>query len=75
MDHYQDIQLLPDPEFGAPQLMSVLFAKLHRALVQSAPTSPRRQAWQARVETLAASLADEPALRERFLLRWGALPA
>lgn len=34
MDHYQDIQLLPDPEFGAPQLMSALFAKLHRALVQ-----------------------------------------
>lgn len=34
MDHYQDIQLLPDPEFGAPQLMGALFAKLHRALVQ-----------------------------------------
>lgn len=34
MDHYQDIQLLADPEFGAPQLMNALFAKLHRTLVQ-----------------------------------------
>ncbi|QHM69952.1 type I-F CRISPR-associated endoribonuclease Cas6/Csy4 [Mixta intestinalis] len=34
MDHYQDIRLLPDPEFSLQQLMSVLFAKLHRALVE-----------------------------------------
>ena len=33
MDHYLDIQLLPDPEFGAPMLMSALVSKLHRALV------------------------------------------
>lgn len=33
MDHYLDIRLLPDPEFPAPLLMSALFAKLHRALV------------------------------------------
>lgn len=34
MDHYQDIQIRPDPEFPAPMLMNALFAKLHRALVQ-----------------------------------------
>ena len=34
MDHYLDIELRQDPEFPAPQLMSALFAKLHRALVR-----------------------------------------
>lgn len=33
MDHYIDLQLLPDPEFTQPHLMSALFSKLHRALV------------------------------------------
>lgn len=33
MDHYQDIRVLPDPEFSEPMLMAALFAKLHRALV------------------------------------------
>lgn len=33
MDHYVDIEVRPDPEFAAPQLMSALYAKLHRALV------------------------------------------
>ena len=33
MDYYLDIQLHPDPEFSQPQLMSALFSKLHRALV------------------------------------------
>lgn len=32
MDHYQDIQVLPDPEFPEEVLMTALFAKLHRAL-------------------------------------------
>ncbi|WP_434462252.1 type I-F CRISPR-associated endoribonuclease Cas6/Csy4 [Serratia plymuthica] len=32
MDHYQDIRVLPDPEFSVPTLMAALFAKLHRAL-------------------------------------------
>ncbi|GAB3677865.1 type I-F CRISPR-associated endoribonuclease Cas6/Csy4 [Salinisphaera aquimarina] len=31
--HYLDIQLRPDPEFPAGQLMGALFSKLHRALV------------------------------------------
>lgn len=34
MDHYIDLHLLPDPEFPAHQLLSALYAKLHRALVQ-----------------------------------------
>ncbi|WP_037588604.1 type I-F CRISPR-associated endoribonuclease Cas6/Csy4 [Stenoxybacter acetivorans] len=33
MDSYQDIRVLPDPEFKASILLSALFAKLHRALV------------------------------------------
>lgn len=33
MDSYQDIRVLPDPEFQEPMLMAALFAKLHRALV------------------------------------------
>ena len=35
MSHYLDIQLRADPEFPAHQLMAALYAKLHRALVQS----------------------------------------
>ncbi|GAB3391999.1 type I-F CRISPR-associated endoribonuclease Cas6/Csy4 [Azotobacter armeniacus] len=34
MDSYIDIRLLPDPEFAQNQLMSALFAKLHRVLTQ-----------------------------------------
>lgn len=33
MDHYVDIDLRPDPEFPSYQLLSALYAKLHRALV------------------------------------------
>jgi CRISPR-associated endonuclease Csy4 len=33
MDHYVDIEVRPDPEFPANQLMSALYAKLHRAFV------------------------------------------
>lgn len=32
MDSYQDIRVLPDPEFKESMLMAALFAKLHRAL-------------------------------------------
>ena len=33
MDHYQELRLLPDPEFPTTVLLNALFAKLHRALV------------------------------------------
>lgn len=33
MDHYVDIDVRPDPEFPSHQLLSALYAKLHRALV------------------------------------------
>lgn len=33
MDHYQELRLRPDPEFPTTVLLSALFAKLHRALV------------------------------------------
>lgn len=36
MDSYQEIRILPDPEFGTELLMAALFAKLHRALGQHA---------------------------------------
>ena len=32
MDYYQEIKLLPDPEFTSPVLMNALYGKLHRAL-------------------------------------------
>ena len=38
MDHYVDIDVRPDPEFPAHQLMSALYAKLHRALVAQGRT-------------------------------------
>lgn len=34
MNHYLNIHLLPDPEFTQPLLMSALYSKLHRALVE-----------------------------------------
>lgn len=34
LTHYLDIHLRPDPEFPASQLLTALYAKLHRALVQ-----------------------------------------
>lgn len=34
MDHYIDIEVLPDPEFVSTLLMNALHSKLHRALVQ-----------------------------------------
>ena len=36
MDHYVDIDVRPDPEFPVNQLMSALYAKLHRALAAQA---------------------------------------
>lgn len=33
MNHYLDISILPDPEFGQNALMNALFSKLHLALV------------------------------------------
>jgi CRISPR-associated endonuclease Csy4 len=33
MDHYIDIQVLPDPEFKATTLLNAVYSKLHRALV------------------------------------------
>ncbi len=35
MDHYLDIQVLPDPEFPPSMLLNALYAKLHRVLVSS----------------------------------------
>lgn len=32
MDNYQEIRILPNPEFQEPMLMAALFAKLHLAL-------------------------------------------
>lgn len=34
MDHYIEIRVLPDPEFGEEMLMAALVTKLHRALGQ-----------------------------------------
>lgn len=37
MDHYMDIQVLPDPEFGQVDLLNTLFSKLHRVLNSQTP--------------------------------------
>lgn len=34
MDHYLDIRIRPDPEVATPHLLSALYARLHRALVE-----------------------------------------
>jgi CRISPR-associated endonuclease Csy4 len=34
MDHYQDLLILPDPEFQSSMLMNALFSKLHRSFVR-----------------------------------------
>ena len=34
MDQHLDLRILPDPEFPITFLMSALFAKLHRGLVE-----------------------------------------
>lgn len=34
MDYFFEIKIMEDPEFSAPILMSALFSKLHRALVE-----------------------------------------
>ncbi len=39
MDHYQEITLLPDPEFSAPILMNALYSKLHKALCDFGSTN------------------------------------
>ncbi|MDO3383305.1 type I-F CRISPR-associated endoribonuclease Cas6/Csy4 [Gilvimarinus algae] len=39
MDHYQDISILPDPEFSLALLMGALYNKLHRALVEQKATN------------------------------------
>ncbi|WP_386069559.1 type I-F CRISPR-associated endoribonuclease Cas6/Csy4 [Tahibacter sp. UC22_41] len=36
MDHYVDIRLRPDPEIAPHQLLSAVYARLHRGLVQLA---------------------------------------
>lgn len=36
MDHYLEVIVLPDPEFSEGMLMSAIFSKLHRALVDVA---------------------------------------
>lgn len=70
MDHYLDLQILDDPEFAAPQLMSALYNKLHRALVQlnsqhigiSLPKAKSHSAFLGKVLRLHGSAADLDAL-------------
>lgn len=38
MDYYQDITVLPDPEFNESVLLNAVYAKLHRAICQFAPS-------------------------------------
>lgn len=38
MNHYVDVNVRPDPDFPATQLMSALYGRLHRALVSASTT-------------------------------------
>lgn len=44
--------------------------QLHRALLRADPGPERQGAWQARVHRLAATLADDGAMRAAFVGRW-----
>ncbi len=57
-----------------PSLHALAALLLHHALLLAAPTAARREAWSARVERLAASLAAAPELRRRFEQRWAPTP-
>ncbi|EJJ1581941.1 type I-F CRISPR-associated endoribonuclease Cas6/Csy4 [Salmonella enterica] len=73
MDHYQDIQVLPDPEFTQEALMAALFTKLHRALGArgkgdigvSFPDVGIKPGARLRVHGLQSALAELDAMRWR----------
>jgi hypothetical protein len=56
----------------APQAFAALH--LHRALVATAPTPARREALARHVDTLAATLAEQPELQATFIERWRGPP-
>jgi len=75
MDHYLEIQLLPDPEFSAPMLMGALYSKLHRALVslQSKRIGVSFPEYQRKPKSLGGVLrihGDENALRHLQEMEW-----
>ncbi|MER0128146.1 type I-F CRISPR-associated endoribonuclease Cas6/Csy4 [Franconibacter daqui] len=77
MDHYQDIRVLPDPEFPEEVLMAALFAKLHRALGArgkgdigiSFPDHHLKPGARLRLHGLQAALAELEATRWRASLQ------
>jgi CRISPR-associated endonuclease Csy4 len=79
MDHFVDIQLLPDPELSCPVLMSALYAKLHRALVLAAGEGGdiavsfpgyNMQPGRATLGTNLRLVASQPALRLLVTAPW-----
>jgi CRISPR-associated endonuclease Csy4 len=75
MEHYLEIRLLPDPEFGAPMLMSALYSKLHRALVslQSKRIGVSFPEYSRKPKTIGSVLrvhGDENALRHLQETNW-----
>ena len=73
MDHYIDIDLLPDPEFSGNVLMNALFAKFHRALVSLGSGKIGVSFPQAKKKTLGTRLrvhGEENALQALEQLGW-----
>ena len=75
MSHYLDIHLRPDPEFPAHQLLSALYAKLHRALVQLSVNSiavsfPDYSLAPASLGSRLRLIGAEPELSRLLALTW-----
>lgn len=78
MDHYVDIQVLPDPEFRETTLMNELFSKLHRALGKHGRgkigvSFPEHFKKPERVKTLGAQIrlhGGKEALEEFMQTQW-----
>lgn len=73
MTHYDDILLLPDPEFPATVLMNAVFAKLHKALHDSGSSTigvsfPHSNRTLGDVLRLHGSDSDLQQLRQRHWL-------
>lgn len=75
MDHYQDIKILPDPEFSPPLLMGALYNKLHRALVELNATNigvsfPEYSVKPKNMGRILRLHGSESSLSELFKLEW-----
>jgi CRISPR-associated endonuclease Csy4 len=75
MDYYVDLQLRPDPELAPHQLLSGLYVRLHRALVQQqrqdiGVSFPRHDARKPSLGAHLRLLGQQPALKALMESPW-----